>query len=135
MDAEGNHRAGYPLGKLPSRGVVLVKHPTPALGKQLGLGLAVGPHGAVKVQMVPGEVGEDPLLKGESRRPLQGQCVGRDFHHHMGTACRLHLCQQAVECVGIRRGALGWKGLGANEILVGADEAHLGPQHPLQHGF
>ena len=132
---KGHRLAGRCLGKLPSRPVVQVKNARLTLLEQQALGLAIGLHGPVKIQVVPGEVGENPRLEPQPRRPAQGQGVGGNLHHHMGAPRLLHPGQQALEGIGIRRGPLGGEGLLANEVLVGADETHLGLADRLQHPF
>ena len=46
-----------------------------------------------------------------------------------------HLPQQLLHLPGFGGGAVGGQDLLADHVLVGADKAHLGPQHPLQHGL
>ena len=97
---KGHRLAGRCLGKLPSRPVVQVKNARLTLLEQQALGLAIGLHGPVKIQVVPGEVGENPRLEPQPRRPAQGQGVGGNLHHHMGAPRLLHPGQQALEGIG-----------------------------------
>ena len=87
------------------------------------------------VQVVPGQVGEDPAFKPQAGGAPLVQSVGGGLHHHVGAARPLHLLQQALEGVRVRGGPPGGKDRVPDQVLVGADEAHLGPQHLLQDMF
>ena len=114
-------------------GVVGVDHAHAAVLEQDRLGVAVGLHGLVEIQVVLGQVREDAHGVGNPVHPVQHQGVGGDLHHHMGAARLPHLGQQGLQVPGLRRGPLrGDHGI-ADHVLVRADEAHLGPQHLLQH--
>ena len=82
--------------------------------------------------MVLGQIGEDAHREADPLHPLEGQRVAGDLHDHMGTPGVRHAAKEALELEGFRSGALGGDDLGADHVLVGADEAHLGPQGLLQ---
>ena len=50
----------------------------------------------------------------------------------MGAPRVRHLPQQLLNLVALRGSAVGGKAKGADLVFDGADEARLGPQHPLQ---
>ena len=106
-----------------------------AVLEQDGLGVAVGLHGLVEIQVVLGQIGEDAHRVVDAVHPVQRQSVGGGLHHHMGAAGGAHPGKQLLELQGLRRGALGGHHLVADQILVGADQAHLGPQLLFQDGL
>ena len=106
--------------------VVGVVHADVAAIEQDGLGVAVGLHGAVEVQMVLTEIGEDAHGEAHAVDPVQHQRVGGDLHDHVGAAGVGHLAEQPLQLEGLRRGALRGERLPADHVLDGADEAHLG---------
>ena len=85
--------------------------------------------------MVPRQVREDASAEAQPRRPPLGQGVGGDLHHHMAAPGPLHLGQEGLQGVGVRRGPPGGQNFMAHEILVRPDEADLGPQGLLQDRF
>ena len=128
-----------PAGGVPQQplrpGVVGVADAHLAVLEQDGLGVAVGLHGLVEVQVVLGEIGEDAHGEADAVHPLQKQGVGGGLHHHVGAAGGAHPGEQLLELQGLRRGALRGDRLAADHVLVGADEAHLGPRLLLQDGL
>ena len=119
--------AGGSPGEVAAGGVVDVEKARLALPEQQALGLPIGLHGAVEVQVVPGEVGENTSLEVEPRRAAQGQGVGGDLHHHMGAACIPHLRKEPLDLERLRRGALRGDDLPADHVLIGSDQSHFGP--------
>ncbi len=83
--------------------------------------------------MVLGQIGENSDGKGEPRRAVLDQSVGGGLHHHMGTALVRHLPQQLLELIAFGRGTVGGQLPLTDKVAVGADESHLGAQHPFQH--
>ena len=86
----------------------------------------------MKIQVVLGQVGEDPGGEADTPDPVKHQGVGGDLHHHMGTARVGHLPQQRLELVGLGGGPVGGEDFLSDHVLVGADETYLGLQGPLQ---
>ena len=84
--------------------------------------------------MVLGEVGEDAHRVVDAVDPVLKEGVGGGLHHHVGAAGVRHPAEEGLELQGFRRGPLRGHDLPADHILVGADEAHLGPP-PLQNGL
>ena len=128
-------RTGYALGVIPSGLIVQVKYRCTTLVKQQALGLPVGLHGFVEVQMILSQIGEDTSPKGDAVQTMKHQGVGGGLHHHMAASGIRHFPQQLLYLPGLRGGAVGRQSLLADHILVGTDEADFRPQHPLQHGF
>ena len=85
--------------------------------------------------MVLAQIGEHAHLEGHTVDPVLIEGVGGGLHHHMGTARLLHLGEEALDLKGLRGGAVCGENLLPDHILVGADEAHLGPQGLLQNEF
>ena len=135
VDGVGIPAAGGVLQQPLRPGVIGVVHAHIAVLEQDGLGVAVGLHGLVEVQVVLGQVGKDAHGEADAIHPLQKQRVGGGLHHHVGAAGGAHPGEQLLKLQGLRRGALRGDHLVADHVLVGADEAHLGPQLLLQHGF
>ena len=124
------------MGHEPLRpGVIGVVNAGVAVLEQQRLGVAVGLHSLMEIQVVLGEVGEDAHGIVHAVHPVQGQGVGGDLHDHVGAAALPHLGKQPLELKGLRRGALRGDDLVADHILVRADEAHLGPGLLLQNGL
>ena len=61
-------------------------HQALTLLEQQALGVPVLLHGVVVVQVVLGQIGEDPHGEADPRHPLEVQGVGGDLHHHIGAA-------------------------------------------------
>ena len=116
-------------------GIVGVADAHVAVLEQDGLGVAVGFHGLVEIQVVLGQVGENAHRVVDTVHPIQRQSVGGCLHHHMGAAGRAHPGKQLLELQGLRCGTLSGHHLVADQILVGADQAHLGPQLLFQDGL
>ena len=87
----------------------------------------------MEVQMVLAEVRKHPHGEPNTRHPLQAEGVGGHLHHHMGTPRVRHGAEEGLELEGLRGGALGVERLLPDHILVGADQASLGPQALFQH--
>ncbi len=131
----GEHFTGR-VRRQPGRpGIVGVDHAGLTVPEQQRLGAAVLLHGTVEVQVVLGEVGKHAHLIAHAVHPVQGQGMGGDLHHHMGAARVPHPGEEPLELKGLRRGSLRGKGLLADHVLIGADEARLGPRRLLQNGF
>ena len=92
-------------------------------------------HGLVEIQVVLGQVGENAHRVVDTVHPIQRQSVGGCLHHHMGAAGGAHPGKQLLELQGLRCGTLSGHHLVADQILVGADQAHLGPQLLFQDGL
>ena len=133
--AIGHGPAGGGFENLLRSCVVAVEYADVAAPEQDGLGFPVFLHGLVEIQMILGQVGEYAHLEVNARHPVQHQGMGRNLHHHMGAARLLHLIKQLLQLKGFRGGALGFDDLVADHILNGTDQAHLGVQRLLQHGF
>ena len=112
----------------PARLIIQIQHTPAALPEQQTLGDAVVLHGTVVVQMVLGQVGEHPHLKGQALQPVLYQGVGGRLQHHMGAAGVRHGPQQLLQLIAVRRGAVGRQFLLPHQIPVGADKPHLGVQ-------
>ena len=133
LDRGGQYRAGsrcqHPLGVR----VVPVDHRPAAPAEELRLGIAVGIHGLVEIQMILRQIGKGRHIVVNAADPLQGDGMTGNLHHHMGTAGIPHLRKQGLKLKALRRGALGGDYLIADEVLHGADQSHLGPQAGFQH--
>ena len=131
----GDEAAGG-LRRQPSGpGVVGVDHAHGTVTEQNGLGVAVGLHGLVEIQVVLSQVGEHTHVVMHPVDPVQGQGVGGDLHDHVGAAGVPHLGEEPLDLEGLRRGALRGDHLRADHVLVGADQPHLGPGLLLQNGL
>ena len=82
--------------------------------------------------MILGQIGEDAHRVADAIHPVQRQRVGGDLHHHMGAARIPHPGKELLDLKGLRRGPLRGEHLAADHVLVGADQAHLGPRRLLQ---
>ena len=131
--SKGRNR--HRFGIVPARLVVQVEHRSGALAEQQPLGVPVGLHGTVEVQVVLGQIGEDTRPEGDAVQAMEHQGVGGCLHHHVGTPRIRHLPQQLLHLVGLRRGAVGGQALLPDQVLVGADQPHLCVEAPLQHGL
>ena len=85
--------------------------------------------------MILTQIGEQANVKADARHPLEAECMGGDFHDHVGASRIRHSPEETVELKGFRCGALGVERLISDHVLVGADEAHLGLQALFQHVF
>ena len=107
VDGIGEQAGALGVGQQPlAPRVVGVVHADIAAIKQNGLGIAVGLHGAVEVQMVLTEIGEDAHGEAHTVDAVQHQRVGGDLHDHVGAAGVGHLAEQPLQLEGLRRGAL-----------------------------
>ena len=131
----GEDPAGSLRRQVLCPGIIGVDHAHGAVAEQDGLGIAVGLHGLVEIQMVLGQIGKYSHGILHPIDPVQCQGVGGDLHDHMGAAGIPHLREQALEFKGFRRGALRGDHLCADHVLVGADQAHPGPGLLLQNGL
>ena len=64
--------------------VIPVHGGLPALAEQCGLCLRIAVHGAVKVQVVPAEIGESGYSIRQAADAVKCQCVGGYLHHGPG---------------------------------------------------
>ena len=131
----GKHRTSDPFQIPAARWVVQVQHRLAALVKEQSLGRSIFLHGVVIIQVVLGQIGEQPQVKGQSRRPVLDQGVGGYLHYHIGTAIVQHLAQKGLELIALRGGAVGRQLLPPYHVPIGADQANLGPARPLQQFF
>ena len=129
----GENGTGNVFGVPSPRLVVQVEDGQIGLVEEQALCVPVGLHGTVVVQMVLSEVGEDPGGEADTEGPPLVQSDGGGLHHHMGTAGSHHGPEQGLELIGLRGGAAGGEHTVPDQVLVGADEAHLGSQRTLQH--
>ena len=83
--------------------------------------------------MILGEIGEHCHVEIKARHALKRQGMGRDLHHHMGTALLRHTLEKLMQLQTLGRGVLGVEQGIADHVAVGADEAHLRPGHGLKH--
>ena len=116
-----------------SVGIVHIDDAGPAAGKEHGLGVAVGVHGLVEVEVVLGEVREHADAEGDLVRAVQDQRVGRDLHDDVRAARGLHLGEQLLQLEGFGRRALGMQDLVSDHVLDGADEADLRAEGLFEH--
>ena len=126
--SEGGQGAGRVLCQPGGPGIVGVVYALFALPEEQGLGVAVGLHGPVKVQVILTQVRKEPHGEPDVRHPLQAEGVGGDLHDHVGASRVRHGPEEGLELEGFRRGALGVEDFVPDHILVGPDKAHLGPQ-------
>ena len=104
-----------------------------ALREQQRLGLGVGLHGLVEVQMVLRQVREDAHLKSDALHAVQHQRVGRHLHDRVRAAGVGHPAQELLQLIGVGRGVLGVQHLVADDVRIRADEADLRVQALLEH--
>ena len=117
----------YGTGAVPENalrpGIVAVYRGGAALAEQGRLGGGVVLHGAVKVQVVPAEIGESGYSIRQAVDPVKCQCVGGDLHHGVGAAGIGHLPQQTLHLPGLRGGAAGGEDRVPDAAAVGAHQA------------
>ena len=116
------HRTGAVPENALRPGIVAVYRGGAALAEQGRLGGGVVLHGAVKVQVVPAEIGESGYSIRQAVDPVKCQCVGGDLHHGVGAAGIGHLPQQALHLPGLRGGAAGGEDRVPDAAAVGAHE-------------
>jgi len=107
VDAKGHHPAVRAPDQQSPGVVVQVEAAAVTLAEEQALGLAVGRHVPVEIQMVPRQVREDARAEAQPRRPPLGQGVGGDLHHHMAAPGPLHFGQEGLQGVGVRCGPPG----------------------------
>ena len=78
-----------------------------ALREQQRLGLGVGLHGLVEVQMVLRQVREDAHPEADALHAVQHQRVGRHLHDRVRAAGVDHPAQELLQLIGVGRGVLG----------------------------
>ena len=127
--------AGGVFHQPPGPGIIGVHNAGVTVSEQDGLGIAVGLHGLVEIQVVLGQIRKDAHGVMDAVHPVQIQGMGGRLHHHMGAASRAHLSQKSLQLKGFRGGALRGEDLLADHVLVRADKAHLGPQGLFQNGL
>ena len=128
----GDHGAGNGGAHPCKPGIVAIHHSPTAAAKQQCLGITVIFHGFMEIQMIFRQIGECRHIISHGIHSVKGKGMGRYFHHHMGAAGIPHPGKQCLQFKTLRRGALCGHYLLANEILHGADEAHLGALHSFQ---
>ena len=133
LEAVGQRRAGDISQEIRRPGVVPVHRGGGAHGKQLCLGLRVGLHGLVVVQMVLRQVRKRPDGKMDARHPVLVQRVGGHLHHHMAAPGVRHLAEQLLKLIALGRRALRGDGPVSDPIAVGTDKPYLRATGPLQH--
>ena len=124
---------GDPLGIVPPGLVVQIENGYPSLLEEQFLRRPVGLHGAMKIQVVAGQVGKYSRRKKETVHPVQAEGVGRYLHNHMGASRIGHLPQQLLNFPGFRGGPVRRKNLFSDQVLIGADKPHPGARRLLQH--
>ena len=82
--------------------------------------------------MVFRQVGKGRHLKMDAAHPVQGQRMGGNLHHHMGTAGIAHSGKQRLQLKAFGGGALCGDHFIAHQIFHGADETHFGAQRLFQ---
>ena len=73
-------------------------------GKKPRLGREIAVHIVVIIQMILGQVGENPHFHGQSGQPLLSQRVGGDLHDHILHAVGDHAAHDLVQTETIGRG-------------------------------
>ncbi len=116
-----HHRDAGPLQQLAAPGVVCVRHTSQrVIGREeLGLGLEVLLHGAVVIEMVVAQIGEDRHVKVDRVDPRLHERVARDFHRDRVTKSVPLLTvadarQHALDLGGLGRGP--GAGQGAHDV-------------------
>ena len=123
MLAIGQERTSLLLQHELTCRIVQIGHADLALMEQQCLGIPIGFHGLVEIQMILRQIGKCTDGKFDSVYAIQHQRMRGYLHDDMRTARIAHLCEQFVQFKRFRRGALGRQNLIANHVLVGADEA------------
>ena len=90
--------------------------------EQKPLGAEVIVHGAVVVEMIAREVGEDGDVEGDSEYALLREGVRGDFHYAFGDAEGESLGEELIELKGLGRGVGRGKNFAGDMIFDGADE-------------
>ena len=71
----GNLGTGHRFMEIPPRLIVQVKHRRTALPEEQALGIPVGLHGSVEIQVVLGQVGKNARSKWNAVQPVEDQGV------------------------------------------------------------
>ena len=119
--ARGQHRAGGRRENPARIAVVRIDHRQAAAAEQLGLGLAVGVHGLVEVQMIFRQVGKGGDVKPDTADALQGNGMAGNLHHHVGASGVPHSGEQRLQFKAFRGGSLGGNDLLTDHVGHGAD--------------
>ena len=111
------------------RSIIQIDNALPAHGEQQRLGLAVLLHGLVEIEVILRQIGErSPTANGDAVYAVQapGQCEETSMITCVQPAVCACWRNSFVQLEGFRRGALGGRSLCiADQVLVGADQAHL----------
>ena len=122
----------YGTGAVPENalrpGIVAVYRGGAALAEQGRLGGGVVLHGAVKIQVVPAEIGESGYSIRQAADTVKCQCVGGYLHHRVGAPGIGHLPQQTLHLPGLRGGAAAGQDRVAYAAAVGAHQARRDAQ-------
>ena len=118
-----------------SGGVIQVDDRFVTSAEQLCLGIPVGLHGLVEIQVVLRQVGKGRHIVAHPAHPVQGNGVAGYLHHSIFAACLTHSIKEALQLQAFRGGPLGGDLFGTDAVAHGANEAHLGPPGLLQHRF
>ena len=94
--------------------------------EQPGLGLAIGLHTAVVIQVVPGQVGKHGSGHGQLVDPALIQGVGRHFHHRSPATIGPNAMQHTIHLHHVRCGVGGRHQVARHAITQGAQHAARG---------
>ncbi len=119
-------------------GVVAVEHGearrrTAGALEQALLGGEIRFHGAVKIQVVAGQVGEDRGVEGQAVHASQLQRVRRDFHGDVGPAFRFQFGEQPHQVERFRSG-IGRRQDTAGQVILDGPDKRRGGAGGAQHG-
>lgn len=136
MNPEG-HRTGIGRQPLPSQMIIGVDDGARLIHQlqQLLLGGGIGLHGAVIVQMIPAQVGEDCRGKRQGRHAMLHQTVAGDLHRHQIGPLLLQGGQIGLHLDRAARGVLCFDELAEQTVAYGAHDPGLAPQQgaPIGH--
>ena len=127
------HRAGGSRQNPARVAVVSVDNRFITAAEQFCLGLTVGIHGLVEVQMILRQVGEGGDIKVDTAHTLQCQGVAGHLHDHMGAAGIPHPGEEGLQIQAFGGGALRGDDFLADHVRHGADKAHFCAQGLFQH--
>jgi hypothetical protein len=133
-DAVGQGVEGQVGDHGQSRWIVGIDHRRP-LGlapgheesEEMSLGVTVGVHGHVKIEMILGQVREDGYVEVDALYPRQRQRVRGHFHGHGSDALVHHAPKQPLRLERLRGGLAGGHAESADAVLHGADETGASP--------
>ena len=97
----------------------------PAAFEKNALGVEILFHGAVVVEVIAGEIGEDRDVEWDGKHALLRERVRRDFHHGFGRTLADALCQHLVEFERFGRGVRCGQDLSGHVIFDRADQQAL----------